>query len=54
MKITTFKDDSLMILYNIEKRQIKMWKELEQYVNSLGSNGKSFLSKMKEIEQKYK
>ena len=54
MKITTFKDDALMTLYNIEKRQIKAWKELEKYAKSLGANGKSFISKMKEIEQKYK
>ena len=54
MKITTFKDDALMTLYNIEKRQIKIWKELEKYAKSLGANGKSFISKMKEIEQKYK
>ena len=52
--ITTFKDESLMILYNIEKKQIKLWKELEKYAKSLGANGKSFISKMKEIEKKYK
>ena len=38
----------------IEVMNGKSPQELEQYVNSLGSNGKSFLSKMKEIEQKYK
>ena len=54
MKITTFKNESLMILYDIEKKQIKLWKELEKYAKSFGANGKTFLSKMKEIEQKYK
>ena len=54
MKITTFKNESLMILYDIEKKQIKLWKELEKCAKSFGANGKTFLSKMKEIEQKYK
>jgi len=54
MKITTFKNESLMMLYDIEKKQIKLWKELEKYANSFGANGKTFIKKMKEIEKKYK
>ena len=51
--MTTKKDDALMKLYRIEKDEIKLLKEIDKYVKSLGQDGNNILSKINEIKKKY-
>ena len=50
--MTTKKDDALMKLYRIEKDEIKLLKEIDKYVKSLGQDGTNILSKINEIKKK--
>ena len=52
-KMTSEKDESLLKLYDIEKKQSKLWKEIESYAKKLGKKGDFILNKMKEIDQKF-
>ena len=49
-KMTSDKDESLLKLYEIEKKEIKLMKKLKNYANKLGENGNLILNKIKEIE----
>ena len=49
--MTSEKDESLLKLYEIEKKQNKIWKEIENYAKNSGQNGQFILSKLKELEQ---
>ena len=51
-KITTEKDESLMKLYEIEKKQLKLWKEVEAFAEKLGSNKNSLLNKIRSLKPK--
>jgi len=51
-KITTEKDESLMKLYEIEKKQLKLWKEVEAFAEKFGSNNNSLLSKIRSLKPK--
>ena len=51
--MTSEKDESLLKLYDIEKKQSKLWKEIESYAKKLGKKGDFILNKMKEIDQKF-
>ena len=51
-KITTEKDESLMKLYEIEKKQLKLWKELELFAEKFGSNKDSLINKIKSLKPK--
>ena len=50
-KMTTIKDDALLKLYEIEKRQLKLLKEIEMSAKKLGNN--NFVEKINEIKKKY-
>jgi len=50
-KMTTIKDDALLKLYEIEKRQLKLLKEIENSAKKLGNN--NFVEKINEIKKKY-
>ena len=50
-EMTSEKDESLLKLYEIEKKQNKIWKEIENYAKNSGQNGQFILSKLKELEQ---
>ena len=50
-KMTTIKDDALLKLYEIEKRQLKLLKEIEISAKKLGNN--NFVDKIKEKKKKY-
>ena len=50
-KMTTIKDDALLKLYEIEKRQLKLLKEIEISAKKLGNN--NFVEKINEIKKKY-
>jgi hypothetical protein len=49
--MTTIKDDALLKLYEIEKRQLKLLKEIEMSAKKLGNN--NFVEKINEIKKKY-
>ena len=49
--MTTKKDDALLKLYEIEKRQLKLLKEIEISAKKLGNN--NFIEKINEIKKKY-
>ena len=49
--MTTIKDDSLLKLYEIQKKQIKAIKEIEKYLQGLGQNGKNIMEKINEIKK---
>ena len=49
--MTTIKDDALLKLYEIEKRQLKLLKEIESSAKKLGNN--NFVEKINEIKKKY-
>jgi hypothetical protein len=51
-KITTEKDESLMKLYEIEKKQLKLWKELELFAEKFGTNKDSLINKIKSLKPK--
>jgi hypothetical protein len=51
-KITTEKDESLMKLYEIEKKQLKLWKELELFAEKFGANKDSLINKIKSLKPK--
>ena len=51
-KITTEKDESLMKLYEIEKKQLKLWKELELCTEKFGTNKDSLINKIKSLKPK--
>ena len=52
-KITSEKDDTLIKLYEIQKKEIKLWKEMEKLLKGKGGKGNSLLSKMFDIQKKY-
>lgn len=52
-KITSEKNDTLNKLYEIQKKEIKVWKEMEKLLKNNGSKGNSILSKMYDIKKKY-
>ena len=52
--MTTKKDDALMKLYQIEKDQIKILKEIEKFAINKGTNGNNIIAKLKEVMEKYK
>ena len=52
-KITSEKDDTLIKLYEIQKKEIKLWKEMEKLLKGKGGKGNSILSKMYDIQKKY-
>ena len=52
-KITSEKDDTLNKLYEIQKKEIKLWKEMEKMLTGTGGKGNSILSKMYDIQKKY-
>ena len=52
-KITSEKDDTLNKLYEIQKKEIKLWKEMEKFLKGTGGKGNSILSKMNDIKKKY-
>ena len=52
-KITSEKDDTLIKLYEIQKKEIKLWKEMEKLLKEKGGKGNSLLSKMYDIQKKY-
>ena len=49
--MTTIKDDALLKLYEIEKRQLKLLKEIEMSAKKLGNN--NFIEKINELKKKY-
>ena len=49
--MTTKKDDALLKLYEIEKKQLKLLKEIENNAKKLGNN--NFIEKINEIKKKY-
>ena len=49
--MTTIKDDALLKLYEIEKRQLKLLKEIEMSAKKLGNN--NFVEKINELKKKY-
>ena len=51
-KITTEKDESLMKLYEIEKKQLKLWKEVEAFAEKFGPNKNSLLNKIRSLKPK--
>jgi hypothetical protein len=51
-KITTKKDESLMKLYEIEKKQLKLWKKLELFAEKYGTNKNSLLNKIHLLKPK--
>jgi len=52
-KITSEKDDSLIKLYEIQKKEIKLWKEMEKILKEKGGKGNAILNKMFDIKKKY-
>ena len=52
-KITSEKDDTLIKLYEIQKKEIKLWKEMEKLLKGKGGKGNALLSKMFDIQKKY-
>ena len=50
--MTTKKDDALLKLYEIEKKQLKLLKEIEISAKKLGNN--NFIEKINELKKKYK
>ena len=51
-KITHKKDESLMKLYEIEKSQLKLWKELELFAEKFGSNKNALINKINSLKSK--
>ena len=51
--MTTKKDDALLKLYSIEKDQIKLLKEIDNYCKKLGPNGNNIIEQINAIRQKY-
>jgi len=51
--MTTKKDDALLRLYHIEKDQIKLLKEIDNYCKNLGPNGNNIVEKINAIRKKY-
>lgn len=51
-KITSEKDESLMKLYEIEKKQLKLWKEIELFAEKFGSNKNALIDKIKSLKPK--
>ena len=49
--MTTKKDDALLKLYEIEKKQLKLLKEIEISAKKLGNN--NFIEKINELKKKY-
>ena len=52
-KITSEKDDTLIKLYEKQKKEIKLWKEMEKLLKGKGSKGNALLSKMFDIQKRY-
>ena len=52
-KITSEKDDTLNKLYEIQKKEIKLWKEMEKLLKGTGGKGNSILNIMNDIKKKY-
>ena len=48
--MTTKKDEALINLYKIQKDQIKMLKQIENYVKNIGPNNNNII---KEIQEKF-
>ena len=51
-KITSEKDDTLNKLYEIQKKEIKLWKEMEKLLKGTGGKGNSILNIMNDIKKK--
>ena len=47
--ITSEKDEALMKLYEIQKEQIKLLKDISNYIKSKEKNGSEMINKIKEI-----
>ena len=53
-KMTTQKDESLMKLYKIQKNEIKILKEIENFIKENGKDGDNeIIKKIKDIQSKY-
>ena len=51
--MTTEKDDSLIKLYEIQKKELKLLKEIENSIKKLGQNGNNLIEKLNEIRNQY-
>ena len=51
--MTTEKDDALLKLYEIQKKELKLLKEIENSMQKLGQNGNKFIEKLNEIKKQY-
>lgn len=51
--MTTEKDDALLKLYEIQKKELKLLKEVENYMQKLGQKGNNFIKELNEIKKKY-
>ena len=51
--MTTEKDDALLKLYEIQKKEIKLLKEIENYMRKLGQKGNNFIEELNKIKKKY-
>ena len=51
--MTTEKDDALLKLYEIQKKELKLLKEIENYMRKLGQKGNNFIEELNKIKKKY-